>query len=222
MSRRTAVRLCMPGQCGAYIHRLWLQHLLQQGSLGIIPDLFAQVSNIQNTLQSPPLSLATVVLSLDDLYLTHSDQVNLANRHSNNPLLQHRGQPSTHDIPLAQSVFSSLGQNLPTRIPRYNKAAFNGQGDRVSEDQWQEVNAHGQKIVRVVLFEGWCVGFRSLSDHDLRQKWEHATMTRQGGDYVGKLGHNTLENVTEINSALREYDQITSKHSLAMIIRHQI
>jgi D-glycerate 3-kinase len=173
------------------------------------PDFSAQVSVIQRSLESLPHNLPTVVFSLDDLYLTHEDQVDLAKRHPDNPLLQHRGQPSTHDIRLAKSMFSSLRQNAPTRIPQYNKAAFDGQGDRVAEDQWQKVNFEGQKIVRVVLFEGWCVGFRPLSDHDLKQKWEHAVMACEAGQYNGRLGLGSLEDVAYINRALREYDHIT-------------
>ncbi len=167
------------------------------------------MSIIQQTLESPPHDLPTVVFSLDDLYLTHADQIDLAKKHSDNPLLQHRGQPSTHDIPLARSVFSSLRQNAPTRIPQYNKAAFSGQGDRQPQDQWLKVNFKGQKTVKVVIFEGWCVGFRSLSEHDLKQKWEHAVMAREAGGCIGRLGFNTLESVATINAALREYDQIT-------------
>jgi D-glycerate 3-kinase len=173
------------------------------------PDFFAQVSIIQSGLENPPHGLPTVVFSLDDLYLTHEDQVDLATRNPDNPLLQHRGQPSTHDIRLAKSVFSSLRRNAPTGIPQYNKAAFDGQGDRVAEDQWQKVNAEGQKIIRVVLFEGWCVGFRPLSEHDLKQKWEHAVRAREAGQYNGRLGISTLEDVASINRALREYDDIT-------------
>ena len=188
---------------------LWQLRVLPQALFSWDPDFFAQVSIIQRSLESLPHNLPTVVFSLDDLYLTHEDQMDLAQRHPDNPLLQHRGQPSTHDICLAKSVFSSLQRNAPTRIPQYNKAAFDGQGDRVAEDQWQKVNFEGQKIVRVVLFEGWCVGFRPLSRHDLKQKWEHAVTARKAGQYNGRLGLITLEDVACINGALREYDHIT-------------
>ena len=149
------------------------------------------------------------MFSLDDLYLTHADQLSLGKQHPNNPLLQHRGQPSTHDIQLAKSVFSSLRQNLTTGVPQYNKAAFEGQGDRVPEDDWQKVNVDGRNIIKVVLFEGWSVGFRPLSNEALKQKWEHAVSVREAGNYIGRLGHNTLESVASINGALKEYDQIT-------------
>lgn len=174
-----------------------------------LPDHSVQVSIIQNTLQSPPYNLPTLVFSLDDLYLTHADQWSLGKQYPDNPLLQHRGQPSTHDIKLAKSVFSSLRQNATTAIPRYDKAAFEGQGDRVPEAEWQNVNVDGQNIIKVVLFEGWSVGFRPLSEEVLKQKWEHAVRVRDTGNYIGRLGHNTLESVASINAALKEYDQIT-------------
>jgi D-glycerate 3-kinase len=37
--------------------------------------------------------LETLVCSIDDLYLTHEDQVALAGEHAANPLVQHRGEP---------------------------------------------------------------------------------------------------------------------------------
>ena len=98
------------------------------------------VSILQETLEKPPHNLPTVVFSLDDLYLTHEDQEKLAEAHPDNPLLQHRGQPSTHDIPLAMSIFRSLKQKRPTAIPQYDKARFDGQGERVADHEWELVN----------------------------------------------------------------------------------
>ena len=103
------------------------------------------MSTLQETLRSEPYSLSVVTLSLDDLYLTHADQVALAEAHPNNPLLQHRGQPSTHDLALGEKVFASLAAEQPTAIPQYDKSAFSGQGDRVPESQWEVVKKEGQK-----------------------------------------------------------------------------
>jgi D-glycerate 3-kinase len=133
----------------------------------------------------------------------------LSSRYPDNPLLQHRGLPSTHDIELAKSIFSTLRQNSSTSIPRYNKAAFGGQGDRDSEDHWQSVNVEGQNIVKIVIFEGWSVGFRPLSEHQLQQKWQKAATARETGHYLGRLGHVAYNNIAQINDALREYDSIT-------------
>ena len=157
--------------------------------------------------------LPTTIFSLDDFYLPHDGLQALAKENPENPLLQHRGQPSTHDIPLVRSVFASLRENNPTRIPQFNKAAYNGQGDRVPESDWLQVNDDPAHPIRIVLFEGWCVGFRPLPSSVLEQKHSAAVTAAQASssDYKGRLGHNTLRNVTTINEALKEYDEITTQ-----------
>ncbi|KAJ5389490.1 uncharacterized protein N7496_000558 [Penicillium cataractarum] len=169
------------------------------------------VSTLQNTLRSEPYSLSVVTLSLDDIYLTHADQVALAQAHPTNPLLQHRGQPSTHDLALGEQVFASLAAERPTAIPQYDKSAFAGQGDRVPQSQWEVVNSDGQKKVKVVIFEGWCVGFRAWDDETLRAKWEDAVRQKETGDYQGRLGHVKFEDVKTVNDALKQYDALTDK-----------
>ncbi|KAJ5890835.1 uncharacterized protein N7473_007063 [Penicillium subrubescens] len=169
------------------------------------------VSTLQNTLRSEPYSLSVVTLSLDDIYLTHADQVTLAQAHPTNPLLQHRGQPSTHDLALGEQVFASLAAEQPTAIPQYDKSVFAGQGDRVSQSQWEIVNAEGQKKVKVIIFEGWCVGFRAWDDQTLRAKWENAVRQKESGNYQGRLGYVQFEDVKAVNDALRQYDALTDK-----------
>lgn len=108
--------------------------------------------------------LKVVVLSIDDLYLTHADQVSLASRFKENPLLQHRGVPGTHDLELAKIVvLESLLHGKATKIPIYDKALFNGQGDRLPESQWQTSEPNPD----VILLEGWCVGFQAIPDSDV-------------------------------------------------------
>lgn len=168
-----------------------------------------QVSTLQNTLRAKPYSLSVVTLSLDDIYLAHDDQVALAQTHPTNPLLQHRGQPSTHDLALGEKVFSSLAAGQPTAIPQYDKSAFNGQGDRVPPSQWEVVNAEGQEKVKVVIFEGWCVGFRAWDEKTLREKWEAAVQQKESGNYEGRLGHVKFEDVHTVNESLKQYDALT-------------
>ncbi|KAJ5810368.1 uncharacterized protein N7503_002586 [Penicillium pulvis] len=169
------------------------------------------VSTLQETLRSEPYSLSVVTLSLDDLYLTHADQFALAQANPNNPLLQHRGQPSTHDLDLGEKVFASLAAEQPTAIPQYDKSAFSGQGDRVPESQWKVVNQEGQKKIKIVIFEGWCVGFRPRDDQTLRSKWETAVQQKETGNYQGRLGYVKLEDVQAVNDALKRYDALTDK-----------
>ena len=153
----------------------------------------------------------TTVLSIDDLYLTHNLQSELAASHPSNPLIQHRGQPSTHDLRLALSLFSDLRQGEATRLPHYDKSAYGGQGDRVRKDKWLDVNGDKRQKTEVVIFEGWCVGFRALPKEKLIREWEGAVEERQKGNYTGRLGWNRLEDVEYVNEALREYDQLTNQ-----------
>ena len=155
--------------------------------------------------------LPTIVLSIDDFYLDHQAQNSLARSHPSNPLIEHRGQPSTHDLPLALSIFSALREGLQTRLPSYNKGAFNGQGDRVPEEQWAVVNSPGQPKTKIVILEGWCVGFRSLPPADLEAKWKEAVSCKEKGQYEGRLGWNELINVSFVNDSLRCYDGLTDQ-----------
>ncbi|WPG99875.1 putative uridine/cytidine kinase [Acrodontium crateriforme] len=179
------------------------------------------VTTLCKTLSSQPHNLPTVVLSIDDLYLPHDQQEQLAKSHPTNPLVQHRGQPSTHDIKLGTALFSSL-QNRETnlKIPVYDKSAFNGSGDRQDESTWPVINAPGQATVDVIIFEGWCVGFRALSDEEVEQKWRaaKAEFDAKGDAYQGRLGKLELESVMFVNQKLREYDHLTDQFDAFMQI----
>jgi D-glycerate 3-kinase len=168
------------------------------------------VSSLARTFSAPPYNRPTCVFSLDDLYLTHADQVELANSNPDNPLLQHRGQPGTHDIELALEIFQKLKANEKVRIPKYNKALYNGQGDRQPEEEWDEVNSDPSKPIKVVIFEGWCVGFQPLTSTELQAKHDAAVKARDTDNaaYQGRLGHNTLESVTAINESGKQYSKL--------------
>lgn len=169
------------------------------------------VSLIQKTLEAPPYNLPTIVFSIDDIYLPHADQKSLAKTHKDNGLLQHRGQPGTHDVHLGLSVLESLKQNRPTRIPSFDKSAYHGQGDRVPESEWEIANQDPQKMIRVVLFEGWCVGFRSLPPAVLESKHAAAVSSLQSPNtsYTGQLACHSLSSLETINEALKSYDSLT-------------
>ena len=83
----------------------------------------------------------------------------------------------THDMNLARDLFSTLEQGREVKIPQYDKSAYNGQGDRVSSLQWAIRNGPGQPRIQVVIFEGWCVGFRAISLEEIRAKQEAPSTT---------------------------------------------
>lgn len=162
-------------------------------------------------LSQPPHLLPTTVLSIDDLYLPHALQSKLAAAHPDNPLVQHRGQPSTHDLPQALSLFSDLRDGKETKIPSYDKSAYNGQGDRIPECNWKVANQKGQPVTKVVILEGWCVGFRAVSRPELERKWTKTVKQREQGVYHGRLGWNKRADVEFVNEALKGYDELTDQ-----------
>jgi len=107
---------------------------------------------------------------------------------------------------------SKLKENRPTAIPQYNKATFEGQGDRVPRHQWHTVNNDPDKPIRIVILEGWCIGFRPLPTPDLEFKHKAAVsaLNRHKSKYNGRLGHNALESIAD-NNALHEYNAITDQ-----------
>ncbi len=92
--------------------------------------------------------LKTANLSLDDLYLTHAERRVLGRMV--HPLLQTRGVPGTHDIPLGLRVLDALAHPGRVLLPRFDKAA----DDRVPVTDFEPFEGSAQ----VILLEGWCAG----------------------------------------------------------------
>jgi D-glycerate 3-kinase len=101
--------------------------------------------------------VACAVLRLDDLYLPHAARRHLAQRV--HPLLATRGPPGTHDPAMGRALIRSLTQAGATALPAFDKAM----DDRAPASKWPR--APGP--VRVVIFEGWCVGARPQAPDDL-------------------------------------------------------
>ncbi|KAI1430355.1 putative Uridine/cytidine kinase [Xylaria sp. FL1777] len=145
--------------------------------------------------------LETLVCSIDDFYLSHEDQVALAESMPENALVQVRGEPGTHDMDLAKDFFTAILSSSATRVPQYDKSLFSGQGDRFPRSSWPEVNAPGQPKVQVVIFEGWCVGFRALAPAEVDAKYNAPSRTLKSHD---------LAHLQFINGKLGAYDAITN------------
>jgi D-glycerate 3-kinase len=132
--RREALRPIVVGVCGP-----------QGSGKSTLCTVVAALLTAQN--------LRTVVLGLDDLYLTKARRAAMAA--AIHPLFKTRGPPGTHEVALGLRVLDALTGDGPPgdlALPVFDKAA----DDRRPPDQWP----HVETPVDVVLFEGWCVGAR--------------------------------------------------------------
>lgn len=152
---------------------------------------------LKDELISPPNNLSVALISLDDLYLPHSELVRVANDHPHNILLQGRGQPGTHDVPLGTQVLDSLRRiNEPgfkgnVHIPIFDKSLHSGEGDRIQ--QTTVVN----RPLDVIIVEGWCTGFYPVPPETIEQRYV-------SGGPCSSLTYRK-EDVHEINELLRPY-----------------
>jgi D-glycerate 3-kinase len=97
------------------------------------------------------LGKSSIAISIDDLYKTYIDRQQLQ---AEDPRLKWRGPPPTHDVELGMKILDDLretNRQEPIYIPRFDKSAYNGKGDRFPN--YEIINP-----VDIVLFEGWFVG----------------------------------------------------------------
>ncbi|NER36268.1 MAG: glycerate kinase [Oscillatoria sp. SIO1A7] len=103
----------------------------------------------------PYASRRVLSLSIDDLYKTYSDRQNLQKQ---DPRLVWRGPPGTHDIELGIETLDLLlsvsPQSDPIPVPRFDKSAWGGAGDRAEPEIVERAD--------IILFEGWFVGVRPI------------------------------------------------------------
>ena len=107
--------------------------------------------------------LQCAAVSFDDFYLRGEEQDAVAAAHRKNELLQVRGNAGTHDLSLGEDTLLALcgrveGGGGRVLIPRYDKAARNGRGDRAPQSEWSIV----ERRPDVVLLEGWMAGFGAV------------------------------------------------------------
>ncbi|KAL8465758.1 hypothetical protein ACS0TY_035019 [Phlomoides rotata] len=104
----------------------------------------------------------TATISIDDFYLTAEDQAKLRQENPGNALLELRGNAGSHDLPLSVETLTALSkltkEGTKLKLPRYNKSAFGGRGDRADPSTWPEVEGP----LTAILFEGWMLGFKPV------------------------------------------------------------
>jgi D-glycerate 3-kinase len=102
----------------------------------------------------------SVAVSIDDFYMTRQGQLEVAARYPDNPYMEHRGYPGTHDIELGARTLKSLREGTAKTIPVYDKSAHAGRGDRAPESEWRQIT----EPIDLVFVEGWMLGFESVDD----------------------------------------------------------
>lgn len=115
--------------------------------------------------QLPEHGLRAVGLSIDDFYLTREEQLRVAAEHPGNPYLEHRGYPGTHDVELGVRTLDALRGlgDQSIQLPRYDKSAHGGRGDRAPESEWTSVTGP----LDLVFLDGWMLGFEPVPDSRL-------------------------------------------------------
>lgn len=104
------------------------------------------------------LGYSSVSISLDDLYKTYTERQQLQQQDSR---LIWRGPPGTHDVELGIKVLDKLRQKSPAEtvlIPRFDKAAHQGLGDREQPEMVQKAD--------LIIFEGWFVGLMPIDEQN--------------------------------------------------------
>ncbi|CAI5756259.1 unnamed protein product [Candida verbasci] len=149
-----------------------------------------------------------IQFSIDDYYLTKSAQDEINSKYKDNALLQGRGLPGTHDLPLLAQTFNKIVCNYKKpweiiQIPSYDKSAYNGLGDRSNNSQ--EIT----KPVDIVIFEGWFLGYTSIETQLINVKYFTNPET---------LMIHKLYNLQQINENLQQYHKIWSHISNFIII----
>ncbi|KAG5523371.1 hypothetical protein RHGRI_035253 [Rhododendron griersonianum] len=85
----------------------------------------------------------SATVSIDDFYLTADDQAKLRESKPGNALLELRGNAGSHDLSFSVETLTALSkltkEGMKMKLPRYDKSANNGRGDRADPSTWPEV-----------------------------------------------------------------------------------
>lgn len=149
------VAVSAPQGCGKTTLTRNIVHLVQT-----TPKKFLDADSVGDT-----GFVKAATLSMDDCYLTNEEQTALGAANPDNVLLRYRGNAGTHDLAFGTRALDNLinintsGQSTVS-VPRYDKLAMGGRGDRKPESEWDVVSAP----LDVILLEGWMLGFEPIDD----------------------------------------------------------
>ncbi len=142
-----------------------------------------------------------ISLSIDDFYLPLAERQQLC---QNDPQLIWRGPPGTHDLALIEAVLADLKAGRATQVPCFDKSLQQGEGDRAGFEPVESVT--------VVLFDGWCLGYRPLPDASFEPT-----------EQLPPLLHSPEANqfARSCNQRLRAYEPLWDRLDSLLILRPQ-
>ncbi len=136
---------------------IWLSSQRQQRGRPLIQGILGGQGTGKTTMCAiltvilAELGYKSVSLSLDDLYKTYSDRLLLTQQ---DPRFIWRGPPGTHDIDLGLATLKAIRSRTAVQIPRFDKSAYLGAGDRTASETVTNVD--------ILFFEGWFVGAQPI------------------------------------------------------------
>ena len=140
-------------------------------------------------------------ISYDDFYLTHDAQQKLASENPDNIYVAKRGPAGTHDIELGTQTLQKLincKEGETVVLPKYDKSAFDGEGDRIDYEKHPELKIESGPV-DLVLVEGWMVGHQAVD----------ATKSKAIIDNPG---------MEFINEELKKYDELNEMFDSAILV----
>lgn len=125
-----------------------------------------------------------------DFYLPYSGLKAVAAANPGNALLQGRGLPGTHDIPLLTSVLASIREGEPVDLPSFDKSAHSGFGDRGDA-------THLSQPLDIFLLEGWCINTNPASSSLLEERHPKAPISSR----------HPLSSLEQVNEGFKELEE---------------
>ncbi|KAI9626673.1 hypothetical protein KEM48_010268 [Puccinia striiformis f. sp. tritici PST-130] len=111
-----------------------------------------------------------------------------------------------HDLNLAIQVFDSLSKVNETKevlLPVYDKSAHHGLGDRT---EFNKLSLPAEHVIRLVIFEGWMLGFVPLDPLQLRRTYDHLLELDPPSDTF--ITQFSVHELLTINLNLSAYHQL--------------
>lgn len=176
-----------------------VRHHELSGPVPLIGIAGSQGSGKSTLARAAALRLGAAQFSLDDVYLTKAERMEMASRV--HPLFATRGVPGSHDLGLLARTIAALRMarsDSRTPLPAFDKLA----DDRVAEAAWPVFE--GQP--RAILVEGWCLGATAQGPEDLDRPLNRLEREHDPDGLWRRTVNAAL--ATDYAQAFREFDAV--------------